>query len=242
MSSITIPPSPTQKSITFAAAEDQIALEGLLVQGSQPWGAILCHPHPLHGGTMHNKVIDAAMRAVSSMGGSALRFNFRGVGHSEGAYGEGIDEVRDLVGAIDWMQTQNLLQQGLLLVGFSFGTGVIGRYMTSLHPTNSPEHRRNRDPLTRPEVDGVVLIAPPLQHAQVPSFPVPARWGLHLILGEHDSFCTATQLQNYRQTFFSAQVRTHIVPHTDHFFHGSLHEVVRFIQTISHLPHSPLPE
>ena len=124
------PPSPIQEEVFFAST-DGLQMEGKLFVGEQPWGAILCHPHPQHGGTMHNKVIDAAMRAVASMGGSALRFNYRGVGRSEGSYGEGVGEVHDLKGAIQRLADEGLTEGGLLLIGFSFGTSVIGRLLST---------------------------------------------------------------------------------------------------------------
>lgn len=216
-----IPPSPPQEPVVFPVPEDHLTLEGRLHRGSQAWGAVLCHPHPLHGGNMHNKVIDSAMRAISSIHGSVLRFNFRGVGESQGSYGQGIDETRDLAGAIAFMTQQGLVAKGLLLVGFSFGTGVIARYMNQ--PTSH---------VPGVSVDGVVLIAPPLQHVQLPSFSVPNRWGLHLILGEQDQFCTPPQLTAYQAMFGSHAIRSRVVPQADHFFHGYLHEVVQFIQTV----------
>ncbi|TNE43654.1 MAG: hypothetical protein EP343_33090 [Deltaproteobacteria bacterium] len=212
-----IPPSPEQEDIYFSAADETLLLEGKLYRGPASWGAVICHPHPQHGGTMYNKVVDSAMRGVASLGGSVLRFNYRGVGHSEGSYGEGIGEVRDLKGAVQLMDDENLSLGGLLLVGFSFGTGVISRYLSEGEGSS----------------DGTVLIAPPLQNFSLPTFPVQGQpWGLHMILGEHDQFCTPALMQDYAASFDVPQVRTQVVDGADHFFHGLLHEVVQFIQGV----------
>src|SRR6185437_198476 len=83
---------------------------------------IICHPHPLHQGTMHNKVVTTIVRAWQKMGLATIRFNFRGVGQSEGTYGDEVGEVEDLKAVIHWLRRQ---QRGkelkLWLGGFSFG-------------------------------------------------------------------------------------------------------------------------
>src|SRR5262249_58679530 len=84
-------------------------LEALLNEG-QPTAthaALVCHPHPLHGGTMHNKVVYHAMKALSSFGFPVLRFNFRGAGLSEGEHDHGKGEVGDVRAALDWLHSQD---------------------------------------------------------------------------------------------------------------------------------------
>src|ERR1700723_1230520 len=83
-----------------------------------PYAALGCHPHPSGGGTMHNKVVYHAMKAFSSFGLPVLRFNFRGVGLSEGEHDEGLGEQDDVQAALNWME-QNL-NLPLLFAGFSF--------------------------------------------------------------------------------------------------------------------------
>ncbi len=99
-------------------------LEALLNTGREdaPYAALVCHPHPAGGGTMHNKVVYHAMKAFSSFGLPVLRFNFRGVGLSEGAHDEGFGEQDDVKAALDWLE-QNLKRQ-ILFAGFSFGSNV----------------------------------------------------------------------------------------------------------------------
>lgn len=99
-------------------------LEAVL-NGGQPdarFAALVCHPHPLGGGTMHNKVVYHAMKVFSGLGLPVLRFNFRGVGLSEGAHDYGRGELEDARAALDWLDAN--LHLPVLLAGFSFGSYI----------------------------------------------------------------------------------------------------------------------
>jgi alpha/beta superfamily hydrolase len=99
-------------------------LEALLNAGSPnaTHAAIVCHPHPLYGGTLHNKVVFHAMKALNSFGFPVLRFNFRGTGLSEGEHANGIGEVEDVRTALDWLENEFNLP--VVFAGFSFGAAV----------------------------------------------------------------------------------------------------------------------
>lgn len=99
-------------------------LEGILNGGREDalYAALVCHPHPLGGGTMHNKVVYHAMKVFSSLGLPVLRFNYRGVGLSEGEFDHGRGEVADTKAALDWLDAKFRLP--ILLAGFSFGSFV----------------------------------------------------------------------------------------------------------------------
>jgi hypothetical protein len=99
-------------------------LEALLNTGSEdaPYSALVCHPHPSGGGTLHNKVVYYAMKAFSSFGLPVLRFNFRGVGLSEGEHDHGLGEQDDVRAALDWLD--RTFQRPILFAGFSFGSQV----------------------------------------------------------------------------------------------------------------------
>jgi alpha/beta superfamily hydrolase len=84
--------------------------------------AIVCHPHPLYGGTLHNKVVFHAMKALNSFGFPVLRFNFRGTGLSEGEHANGTGEVEDVRTALDWLDSEFKLP--IIFAGFSFGAAV----------------------------------------------------------------------------------------------------------------------
>lgn len=93
-------------------------------KGNQTRAAVVCHPHPQHGGTMHNKVVYRTAKAFESLAYPVLRFNFRGVGASEGSFGDGAGEADDVRAALDWLATEHP-DLPIVLAGFSFGN-VIG--------------------------------------------------------------------------------------------------------------------
>jgi uncharacterized protein len=99
-------------------------LEALLNSGAADatYAAVVCHPHPLFGGTLHNKVVFHTMKALNSFGFPVLRFNFRGAGLSEGEHSEGEGEVGDVRTALNWLDAEFHLP--LILAGFSFGSAV----------------------------------------------------------------------------------------------------------------------
>jgi len=99
-------------------------LEALLNEGTAgaPYAALVCHPHPLGGGTLHNKVVYHAMKALKSFGLPVLRFNFRGTGLSGGTHDEGRGEQDDVRAALDWLDREFHLP--ILFAGFSFGAWV----------------------------------------------------------------------------------------------------------------------
>ena len=105
---------------------------------------ILLHPHPQHGGTMHNKVIYALNQVFIRQGFSTLRFNFRGVGRSQGSFGRGEGELTDAASALDWLQSINPNAGQCWIAGFSFGAWIGMQLL-----------------MRRPEIDRFVAIAPP---------------------------------------------------------------------------------
>ncbi|MBN1690846.1 MAG: alpha/beta hydrolase [Dehalococcoidia bacterium] len=114
------------QQIVFPCGE--IKLEGLFysveASGSAP-AVVVCHPHPLYGGTMHNNVTYAIADALVKSGITALLFNFRGVGRSQGSYGGGIEEQQDVKAALDWLGSAKGVDGDRLgLAGYSFGAGV----------------------------------------------------------------------------------------------------------------------
>jgi hypothetical protein len=99
-------------------------LEALLNSGAEnaTHAALVCHPHPMFGGTMHNKVVFHAMKALISFGFPVLRFNFRGTGLSQGEHDQGRGEVDDVHAALDWLDREFHLP--LIFAGFSFGAAI----------------------------------------------------------------------------------------------------------------------
>lgn len=106
--------------------------------------ALILHPHPQHGGTMNNKVVFSIYQNFVRRGFSTLRFNFRGVGRSQGVFDNGQGELSDAAAALDWMQTHNPNSQTCWTAGFSFGAWISMQLM-----------------MRRPEITGFISVAPP---------------------------------------------------------------------------------
>src|SRR3954470_16821017 len=96
-------------------------LEAVLNGGtdSAEYAALVCHPHPLYGGTMHNKVVYHAMKSLNALGLPVLRFNFRGAGLSEGEHESGIGEIGDVEAALQWLRSE--FNKPIIFAGLSFG-------------------------------------------------------------------------------------------------------------------------
>jgi alpha/beta superfamily hydrolase len=119
------PETPSIRSLFLAGPAGR--LEALLNAGTPnaTHAALVCHPHPLFGGTLHNKVVFHAMKALNSFGFPVLRFNFRGTGLSEGEHARGEGEVEDVRAALDWLEREFALP--IIFAGFSFGAAVGAR-------------------------------------------------------------------------------------------------------------------
>jgi len=117
-----LPETSSIRSLFLAGPDGR--LEALLNAGSPnaTHAAVVCHPHPLYGGTLHNKVVFHAMKALNSFGFPVLRFNFRGTGLSEGEHANGVGEVEDVRAALDWLEGEFTLP--VIFAGFSFGAAV----------------------------------------------------------------------------------------------------------------------
>jgi alpha/beta superfamily hydrolase len=110
------------RRIRLASRHDGALLEGVIRCGGAP-GVVLCHPHSLYGGSMDSIVVTRLFDALGTAGLSVLRFNFRGVGGSEGAYGGGSDEVGDVLGALEYLASECGCG-AFVLAGYSFGAAV----------------------------------------------------------------------------------------------------------------------
>ncbi len=106
--------------------------------------ALILHPHPQHGGTMNNRVVFTLYQIFAAAGFSVLRFNFRGIGRSQGSYDNGIGELSDAAAALDWLQSFNANARSCWIGGFSFGAWIAMQVL-----------------MRRPEIDGFISIAPP---------------------------------------------------------------------------------
>jgi alpha/beta superfamily hydrolase len=190
---------------TFPAANGGPLLEGVLhlpdTTGPFP-AALVCHPHPLMGGTMDSAVVVAVCRALAARGWATLRFNFRGAGRSAGSFDEGRGEMDDAAGALDFLRAQAEVDPNrLALVGYSFGAAVGLRCAA-------------RDP----RVGWLVGIALLQEHYADPFLDGDPRPKL-LIAGERDPWAPSEALRAYVERLQPPKA-LHVLPQTDHFFGG----------------------
>lgn len=171
-------------------------------RNAEPAGlAVVCHPHPLHGGTMQNKVAHTLARSFVGVGISALRFNFRGAGKSEGSFDDGVGEVDDVLAAVEWMR-QEAPDLPLWLAGFSFGAGMSIRAAAGCHP------------------DGLISIAPAVSRFagnldRQPDCP----W--LIVQGDKDELVDVEETIAWINDLDPGP-ELEVFPETEHFFHGKL--------------------
>ena len=162
--------------------------------------AVLCHPHPLYGGNMHDGVLSMLDDALADIG--TIRFNFRGVGNSSGEHGKGLEEAQDLIRVVGWVREQ--YDQPLTLVGgYSFGAMVVLSVLDQLNVAQG------------------ILVAPPVLMMKDAVKPTTSTL---VILGEQDDIVEVAQTAEF---FSDASVRR--ISDTDHFFVGKQTEIRRAI-------------
>ncbi len=125
------PASASALTLSGSAGALEAAVDVPAAGNARSGTAIVCHPHPLHGGSMHNKVVTMVARAVRELGLAAVVFNFRGVGASAGEYDDGRGETEDLLSVASWVQRVRP-RDALWLAGFSFGAYVAARAAAQL--------------------------------------------------------------------------------------------------------------
>lgn len=165
--------------------------------------AVICHPHPLQGGTMTNKVVHTLARACNEVGAPTVRFNYRGVGNSEGSYDEGVGETDDALAVIDWARSR---WPGipLWLAGFSFGGGVALRASV------------------RTRTARLITVAPAAARATVPENLPDCPW--LLIQGDADEVLPAAMVLAWARSL-KVSPEIHVLEGAGHFFHGRLIEL-----------------
>ncbi len=185
-------------------------LEALLNSGrtDATHAAVVCHPHPKFGGTMHNKVVFHAMKALNSLGWPVLRFNFRGTGRSEGEHDHGHGEIDDVRAALTWLKQESKLP--LLFAGFSFGAAVGLRAacddadVRALIALGAPIRADDRQ-------YGYDFLA----HCVKPKL---------FVSGDHDQYAPADALRAMVASLAEPKQLV-LVEHADHFFAGRLEDM-----------------
>lgn len=179
--------------------------QGLLSQKN--YLAVICHPHPVHGGTMDNKVVTTLARTYRDLGINNVSFNFRGVGGSDGEYDNGIGEVDDLLAVIDYLKHRNLDSEQpaftLLLAGFSFGSAIAAQ---SSYKVTDLQH--------------LTLVAPAVHkypYATDNTFPC----DICVVQGGEDEVVEASEVRKWSQSLNNS-VDFIYFDEATHFFHGAL--------------------
>jgi len=183
---------------------DQMPIKGV---------AIISHPHPLFGGTMHNKVVQTLAKAFVQNGWRAIRFNFRGVGGSAGAYDEGRGEVNDLLQVIAQLHSfgqetqvpQSQIGNALALAGFSFGAFVTSHAVAQL--------------AANPNLDKVVLVGTAASRFTVAPVPPELHDKTLVVHGEVDDTVPLSSVMDWARP---QSLPVTVIPGVEHFFHGQL--------------------
>jgi len=170
--------------------------------------AVLCHPHPLYGGSMDDAVLEVLDGVLAARGCGRLRFNFRGVGLSAGVFDNGVGETEDLLAACAWLVAEHE-PTALSLAGYSFGAAIAWR-----------AHARLAG------VERLILVAPPtamlrLEDAAEPPTPVT------VIAGEDDPYCA---LEAFERASGDFDVRP--IAGADHFFSGKWEELAKALAEV----------
>ena len=166
-----------------------------------PAVAVLCHPHPLHGGTMHNKVVTIMERALRELGLYTIRFNYRGVGDSEGSYDDGYGESDDLMAVVDWVR-RVCPDHDLWLGGFSFGAYITLRVAQNL------------------AIKQLISIAPAVERYEFANVEHPQCPWL-IIQGDEDELVSVDAVQEWVAQL-DPQPELIVMPEADHLFHRRL--------------------
>jgi uncharacterized protein len=197
-----------EEPVTFKSGD--LTLEGMSAypDAAGPHrAAVVCHPHPLYGGSMYNNVVDATLEAMHARGLATLRFNFRGVGQSEGEFDNGQGEAEDAAAAIRLLTAQKGVRaDGAVLAGYSFGA------MTAVRAAASLE-----------EVAAIIAVALPLGMINSSTLGAISK-PIVLLAGDQDSYCPADHLRALAERL-GPLARLKIIPGADHFFGGREHEI-----------------
>ncbi|MSP89177.1 MAG: alpha/beta fold hydrolase [Alphaproteobacteria bacterium] len=189
-------------------------LEGRYLHSKQPNApiALMLHPHPQHGGTMNNKIVYTLFHSFARRGFSTLRFNFRGVGRSQGSYDRGEGELSDAASALDWLQTYNPNAAQCWIAGFSFGAWVGMQLL-----------------MRRPEIAGFVSVAPPANMFDF-SFLAPCPSSGLVVLGSADEIVTQEAVQKLVDKLSSQRdidIEYKVVAGANHFFQNKIEDLDR---------------
>lgn len=172
--------------------------------------AVVLHPHPLYGGTMNNKVTYSLYQTFAKHEFSVLRFNFRGVGRSQGKFDDGMGELMDAATALDWLQLQNPDATTCWIGGFSFGAWIAMQLL-----------------MRRPEIEGFIAVSPPANMYDF-TFLSPCPSSGLIVQGNRDEIVqeeSVSKLAAKLTTQKGAKVQYQMVDGADHYFRNQMDEL-----------------
>ena len=176
--------------------------------------ALILHPNPEHGGTMNNKINYMMFQAMVQRGFSTLRFNFRGVGKSQGTFDRGEGELSDAASALDWMQDLNPNAPYVWVGGFSFGAWIGMQLL-----------------MRRPEIEGFISVAPPANIYDF-SFLAPCPSSGLIIQGEKDDLVPLEPVEKLVEKLHAQkgiEIDHRTVKSANHFFHDKVDDLIAHI-------------
>ena len=185
--------------------------------------AMILHPHPQFHGTMNHQIVYQCYYAFAHRGFSVLRFNFRGVGRSQGSFDHGTGELSDAASALDWAQTINPEARACWVAGFSFGAWIGMQLL-----------------MRRPEVEGFISIAPPANLYDF-SFLAPCPSSGLIVHGEKDAVVPPKDVNTLVEKLKTQKgivIDQQIIPGANHFFDGKLEPLMETITAYARVAHS----
>ena len=198
------PPAPAAVWLDGPVGQIEARVDDGTAGLAPPAVGVICHPHPLHGGTMQNKVVHTLARSMQELGTPTVRFNFRGVGASAGSYDGGAGEVDDALAVIAWARSRWQCER-LWLGGFSFGAAVALLAADAAAP------------------DQLVTVAPPVPRMQLSLLRRPrSRW--LIIQGDRDELVSIDAVRAWAGRF-EPPPQMLVLEGAEHFFHGRLTEL-----------------
>ena len=186
------------------------------IQDGAPY-VLVCHPHPLYGGTMDNKVVTMTAKAYEDMGCNVLRFNYRGVGASEGEYGDIQGEVEDAMAVVHWL-IENKSVTTFYFAGFSFGAFIAAKVAA------------NTQSLQGKEVKHLLLIAPSVLNSPFEQV-TPLGVDTSVIMGDADEVVAFDAVQDWADNLYPP-LELIVMEQAGHFFHGRLTELKQHIKNL----------
>jgi len=188
-----------EEQITFQS--DGLRMEGLVGPQSGKRGVVITHPHSLYGGTMYNQVVETLVRTYQNKGLTTLRFNFRGVGQSEGTYGEGRGEKKDVISALRYLYSLEKLN--IDLAGYSFGAWVNAHI--------APDDF---------SVSGMIMVSPPVAFLDF-SFLSSDQRIKAVVAGGRDDIAPADRITPLMATW-NPSALLEVIDGADHFYSGKM--------------------